>query len=69
MKKILFFFCLTYISQLFSQEFSPMKAPDVIAFTNANYMPIDESTGRVNITVPIYTIDLARTFSPSTIKE
>jgi len=41
-----------------AQEFSPMKAPDVIAFTNANYMPIDESTGRVNITVPIFTIDL-----------
>ncbi len=58
MNKLIFSFCLIFASHLFAQEFSPMKAPDVIAFTNANYMPMDESTGRAGITVPIYTIDL-----------
>jgi len=58
MNKLIFSFCLIFASHLFAQEFSPMKAPDVIAFTNANYMPMDESTGRADITVPIYTIDL-----------
>lgn len=39
------------------QEFTPMKSPDVTAFVNSNYLPIDESTGKIDLTIPIYTID------------
>lgn len=41
-----------------TQEFTPMKSPEVTSFVNANYLPIDESTGKTNITIPLYTINL-----------
>ncbi|PCH74840.1 MAG: hypothetical protein COB98_09725 [Flavobacteriaceae bacterium] len=41
-----------------AQEFTPMKSPDVKAFLNANYLPVNESTGKIDITIPIYKIDL-----------
>ncbi|WP_271783017.1 hypothetical protein [Aquimarina algiphila] len=44
-----------------SQEQSsiePLKSPDVTAFMNTNYFPLNEYTGRADITIPIYTINL-----------
>ena len=40
------------------EMFTPMKSPDVKGFLNSNYLPVNESTGRVNITIPIYEINL-----------
>jgi hypothetical protein len=59
MKKMFFciFTALFFSSVNYGQEFKPMKSPDVTAFVNANYLPIDESTGKTNIIIPIYTID------------
>ncbi|MEW7289607.1 hypothetical protein [Aquimarina sp. 2304DJ70-9] len=41
-----------------SQDIQPLKSPDVTAFMNANYFPMNEYTGSANITIPIYTINL-----------
>jgi hypothetical protein len=60
MKRILItvFALLLSVYSNYAQEYTPMKSPDVTAFVNANYIPMDESTGRVNVTIPIYTINL-----------
>ncbi|SEE29483.1 Ataxin-1 and HBP1 module (AXH) [Tenacibaculum sp. MAR_2010_89] len=42
----------------YAQDFTPMKSPDVKAFLNANYLPVNESTGKASINIPIYNIDL-----------
>lgn len=51
-------FLLFTFPNIQAQDFSPIKAPDAVAFSNANYLPVDESTGHVDITIPIHTIDL-----------
>ncbi|MDA9317036.1 hypothetical protein N9Q58_03885 [Polaribacter sp.] len=59
MKKILIaaFTILFFVLVSHGQEFTSMKSPDVTAFVNSNYLPINESTGKVDLTIPIYTID------------
>lgn len=55
---ILLLTCIVVIKFTNGQEFQPMKSPDVTSFVNQNYLPVNESTGKVDITIPIYTIDL-----------
>jgi YD repeat-containing protein len=43
---------------VYSQDFEPMKSPDVTAFMNSNYFPINETTGKAVINIPIYTVNL-----------
>lgn len=35
-----------------------LKAPDVAAFEAVNFFPLDEYTGRANVSIPIYEIDI-----------
>lgn len=54
---------VTFVASLlfwsaYGQDFTPMKSPDVTSFVNANYLPINESTGRADVTIPLYTMNL-----------
>lgn len=63
MKKFYVYFCylisLTGFAQDFNaKEFSPIKSPEAASFVNLNFMPLDEYTGKANIQIPLYSIDL-----------
>jgi Ataxin-1 and HBP1 module (AXH) len=62
MKKYVLLFSIIFINNNYSQistiNNSPIKSPEATAFVNANFMNLDEFTGKVNITIPLYTINL-----------
>lgn len=65
MKKLFFNLLLAAIPIcMWSQEkngietFAPVNTPNAMAFSSVNFAPISEYTGKVNLTVPIYEIDL-----------
>lgn len=63
MKKFFFYFCSIISSAGFAQdfiskEFTPMKSPEATSFVNLNFMPLDEFSGKENISIPLYSIDL-----------
>jgi len=59
MKKItLSGLAILLMSVAVAQNFKPLKSPDVTAFMTANFLPVNEYTGMVDIKIPIYTINL-----------
>jgi len=65
MKKILLFFiAILNLSISFGQsefqidKIATVKTPDATAFESINFFPVNEYTGRTNVSIPIYTIDL-----------
>ncbi|MEN2402574.1 hypothetical protein GKZ90_0022480 [Flavobacterium sp. MC2016-06] len=63
MKNLLISFCcvisFTVTSQDFTpKDFTPMKSPEATSFLNLNFLPLDEYTGKANITIPLYSFDL-----------
>ncbi|CAM1351046.1 hypothetical protein [Tenacibaculum halocynthiae] len=60
MKKNIFTLYIVLLSVLIvnAQDFKPMKSPGVTTFLNANYLPVNESTGKIDVKIPIYTIKL-----------
>ncbi len=40
------------------EKFIPVNSPDAMAFSTINFIPINEYTGKTNISIPIYEIDL-----------
>ena len=53
------FFVLTFVKANAQRDyFKALDSPNVSGFSNVNYFPVDESIGKVNITIPIYAIDL-----------
>jgi hypothetical protein len=52
MKKYLLLFSIIFINNNYSQistiNNSPIKSPEATAFVNANFMNLDEFTGKVN---------------------
>ncbi len=48
--------CFTLQAQ--QDYFKLLNPPNVTEFSQSNYFPINESTGKVNLNIPIYTIDL-----------
>lgn len=58
-KTLIAIFTTLFLTSInYGQEFTPMKSPEVTAFLNANYLPIDESTGKIGVNIPIYEINL-----------
>lgn len=43
---------------LLAQEFKPLKSPDVTEFMKSNYLPMNEYSGRADVQIPLYEIDL-----------
>ena len=63
-KNNIFLFLVFIFSYSFAQErlgtenFIPVNAPDITAFSQVNFLPISEYTGKPNISIPLYTIQL-----------
>ena len=60
-KYVIQIFCLTFLVKealAQDQKFTPITPPDVREFLTSNYLPIDESTGKMDVTIPIYEISL-----------
>ena len=63
-KKILFSFFLLIFLHSFGQErlgieeFIPVNSPDITSFSQVNFLPISEYTGKPNISIPLYEIKL-----------
>lgn len=53
----LFFTYFTSESQTL-EHLNSIKSPDLSSFQQANFVPVNEYTGRINIEIPIYNIDL-----------
>lgn len=49
---------LVFAQEFISKEFTPIKSPEAASFVNLNFMPLDEYTGKGNISIPLYSIDL-----------
>jgi len=41
----------------FCQDFKPLKSPDVTSFIAVNYQPVNEYSGRADISIPLYSIN------------
>ena len=39
------------------QDFNIIKTPDVANFSQVGYLPVNESTGKANLSIPLYTIN------------
>ncbi len=62
MKKTVLLICSLFTITIYSQispfESKPLKSPESTAFVNANFLPLDEYTGKAGITIPLYSINL-----------
>ncbi|RTY83030.1 hypothetical protein EKL97_05640 [Flavobacterium sp. LS1P28] len=62
MKKYFIIGCLiitnTFYSQIEPFTTSPIKSPEATAFVNSDFLPLDEYSGKTNITIPLYSINL-----------
>ncbi|MDC9723307.1 MAG: hypothetical protein PSN34_11155 [Urechidicola sp.] len=62
MKKTFLLFCSLITLLIHAQErpgieqFIPTNSPEAMAFSQANFLPINEYTGKTNITIPLYEI-------------
>ncbi len=63
MKKTFVLFCSLITFLLHAQErpgveqFIPTNSPDAMAFSQVNFLPINDYNGKPNVTIPIYEID------------
>ncbi len=56
---ILFIFSYSFGQErLGIEEFIPANSPDIASFSQVNFLPISEYTGKPNITIPLYQIKL-----------
>ncbi|MDB9835688.1 hypothetical protein OAC51_02160 [Flavobacteriaceae bacterium] len=53
------FFVLTFVKANAQQDLLKLlNPPNITEFSTQNYFPINESTGKINLTIPIYSVDL-----------
>lgn len=55
---LLVLWSLNVFSQVSPYQQVPVKSPDATAFVNVNFMGINEYTGKVDVTIPLYSINL-----------
>lgn len=51
-------FTITIYSQISPYDSKPIKSPEATAFVNSNFLQLDEFTGKADITIPLYSINL-----------
>ena len=61
--RLIFIYCIIIFAFHFEAKaqqdyFKLLNPPNVTEFSHLNYFPVNESTGKININIPVYTIDL-----------